>query len=1104
MILALRPNDPLYNSQWHLAMIGRLGPAPVNNTVGIERVWANYTGDSVRVGVWDDGIQATHWDLTNNYNANLQVTIGGTLNNGQPLTANDGHGTSVGGLIAADNNGLGGVGVAYDAQLTAIRIFGGADDINANWARYLQTLDALSQFDVTNHSYGGAPDFNLAGDVEKFAQAAAIGRGGLGTVHVKSAGNSNIDGNGDALDSSRYTVTVAAIDNIASGAITSYSTYGSHVLVSAPAGSVTTDLLGNSAGYNGLLNGDYTNGFGGTSAAGPITAGAVALVLDANPLLGWRDVQNILSYSAIGVGSLYSGSSQNENFTWKWNGASNWNGGGLHYSEDYGYGMINVWSMVRMAEVWSEFFPAPATSSNEVSATTGVINVNRNIADLSTLNYSFTVDQNISLEHVSLTTTLSHSFFTDLRIRLISPDGTVMTLYNGTSGNAGTSASGFSYAWGIDGLRGELSAGSWTLQIQDAVSADTGVLQSIQWTGFGSTVSNDNVYHYTDEAISVQSLTNQGYRTNLQELDGGSDWINASATSSDLYLNLNDGHSSTLGATYFLTVAEASMIENAIGGDGNDYLIGNELNNQLYGMRGDDRIVGGGGVDTVVFLDSKDNYQITQNGHYLQVTSLLDGSSDTLYGVEWIRFADETMAVSLADFIDNLAPIEVGYSPADDSQAIAIDSVLKIIFDEEIQKGSGAINIYQANNVLWKSIQVTSSEIQVQANTLFIDPIENFSYGNNYSVRFDAGAIKDLGNNSISEYTSSLNFQTGADLSTITGTNLADNLSGNAFNNRILGLAGNDTLSDLLGGNDYLDGGLGSDRMSGGIGNDTYIVDATGDVVTEAANAGLDEVRSSVTYTLTANVENLTLLGTANINGTGNALANLMIGNVSANTLNGGAGMDTLAGGNGNDTYVVDNIGDVVTELANGGLDHVQSSVRVSGMIADDPVAAWIGDAVENITLTGNAAINATGNSLNNTIIGNSAANVLIGGDGNDLLNGGLGRDTLVGGSGIDFFIFNTALGNNNVDTITNFSAVDDFIHLENAILRSLTTAGALNPNNFVTGTRALDNNDFIIFNPANGALSYDADGSGRTAAIQFASLIGVTGTVSASDFFVI
>jgi Ca2+-binding RTX toxin-like protein len=1104
MILALRPNDPLYITQWHLAMIGRLGPAAVNNTVGIERVWANYTGQNIRVGVWDDGIQATHWDLAANYNASLQVTIQGTLNDGQPLTPTDGHGTSVAGLIAAANNGLGGVGVAYDAQLTAVRIFGGADDINSNWARYLQTLDYLSQFDVTNHSYGGAPDFIVGADVDKFAQAALIGRGGLGTINVKSAGNSNIDGNGDALDSSRFTVTVAAIDNNASGAITSYSTYGAHILVSAPAGSVTTDLAGNPAGYNGLLSGDYTNVFGGTSAAGPITAGAIALLLDANSALGWRDVQNILSYSSVGVGSLYTGINTNENFSWKWNGANNWNGGGLHYSEDYGYGMINVWSMVRMAEVWSEFLPTPATSLNEVSVSSGLINVNRPIADMSTLNYSFTVNQNISLEHVALTTNFTHTYFTDLRIRLISPDGTVMSLYNGTSGGANTSISGFSYAWGIDGLRGELSAGLWTLQIQDAVATDVGTLQSIQWTGYGSSVSVDSVYHYTDEVLLVQAKANQSYRTILQDTDGGIDWIDAAATSVDTYINLQDGFSSTIGRSHFLTIANATVIENVIGGDGNDYLIGNEFDNALYGMRGDDRLQGGAGVDTVVYIDDYANYQLSQEGSLLRVTSLLDGSVDTLYGIEWLRFADQSMAISLSDYVDLTAPELMGFSPVDESLSVPVNASLRFVFNEAIQLGSGFVHIYQGNSVLWRSISVASNELQVEGNALLIDPVDLFSYGTAYTVAFDAGAIQDLAGNSTASLNTDLNFTTELDLSTITGTAGADTLVGTAANNRLLGLAGNDTLTDALGGNDYLDGGVGSDRMSGGIGNDTYVVDATGDVVTESVNAGTDGVQSSVTYTLTANVENLILLGISNLNGTGNALGNLLIGNAGANVLNGAGGADTLEGGLGNDTYVIDHIGDVVTELVNAGSDLVQSSVHVSGLLADDSTASWIGDAVENITLTGAAAINATGNALNNLITGNTGANILRGGDGNDQLNGGLGRDSLFGDLGADIFIFNTALGTNNIDTITNMSVVDDLIYLENAIFRSLSAVGVLNANNFVIGTRALDNNDFVIYNSSNGALLYDSDGSGsRASAVQFATLVGVSGVLSANDFIV-
>jgi Ca2+-binding RTX toxin-like protein len=206
-------------------------------------------------------------------------------------------------------------------------------------------------------------------------------------------------------------------------------------------------------------------------------------------------------------------------------------------------------------------------------------------------------------------------------------------------------------------------------------------------------------------------------------------------------------------------------------------------------------------------------------------------------------------------------------------------------------------------------------------------------------------------------------------------------------------LAGNDTLTGG-DGNDTLDGGAGNDQMRGGYGDDLYIVDSTSDTVTEASGAGTDTVQSSVTWTLGANVENLTLTGTAAISGTGNSAANVITGNGAANTLSGGAGADTMLGGAGDDTYVVDNAGDVVIENDAEGADTVQASV------------SWtLGDYLENLTLTGSAALNGIGNDADNQLQGNSAANLLDGGAGNDTLNGGAGNDTLRGGAGNDTFV---------------------------------------------------------------------------------------------------
>ncbi|WP_284736141.1 calcium-binding protein, partial [Dongia deserti] len=228
------------------------------------------------------------------------------------------------------------------------------------------------------------------------------------------------------------------------------------------------------------------------------------------------------------------------------------------------------------------------------------------------------------------------------------------------------------------------------------------------------------------------------------------------------------------------------------------------------------------------------------------------------------------------------------------------------------------------------------------------------------------------------------------------------NGSGNTASNVLTGNSGANQLSGGAG-NDTLDGGAGADTLIGGTGNDTYIVDSIDDLVTENSNEGTDTIATTVTWTLGANIENLTLTGTLDINGTGNSLNNVLTGNSVTNiliggsgndTLNGGAGADTLIGGTGNDTYVVDNAGDVTTENEGEGADTVQSSVTY-GLSAN----------VENLTLTGSGAINGTGNELDNVLTGNTGANQLSGGDGTDTLNGGTGSDTLIGGTGNDTYV---------------------------------------------------------------------------------------------------
>ncbi len=324
----------------------------------------------------------------------------------------------------------------------------------------------------------------------------------------------------------------------------------------------------------------------------------------------------------------------------------------------------------------------------------------------------------------------------------------------------------------------------------------------------------------------------------------------------------------------------------------------------------------------------------------------------------------------------------------------------------------------------------------------------------------------------------------------VRGTNFGDSLTGSSVANRLRGLDGDDTLNGLAG----------ADDMRGGGGNDTYVVDNAGDKVDENADGGngTDTVQSSITFSLAntsvvfGDVENLKLTGTAAINGTGNALDNVITGNDGSNVLNGGDGKDTLIGGLGGDTL----IGGAGADKLDGG----GGSDTASYAGATVGVKASLASPATN---TGDAA-GDTYVSIEN-LTGSSRADTLVGNNGSNQLAGGLGNDTLTGGAGADFFLFNTALGATNVDKITDFTAADDTIRLENAIFTELTATGTLASGAYFAGAAAHDLDDRIIYNSATGALLYDADGNkaGGVAAVQFATLTGGL-TLTNADFVVV
>ncbi|MBY2986868.1 M10 family metallopeptidase, partial [Rhizobium leguminosarum] len=464
----------------------------------------------------------------------------------------------------------------------------------------------------------------------------------------------------------------------------------------------------------------------------------------------------------------------------------------------------------------------------------------------------------------------------------------------------------------------------------------------------------------------------------------------------------------------------ASLIENVQAGSGNDTIIGNEADNTLWGNAGNDSLSGGSGNDTLIGGTGNDTYN---------VDSLADVVTEALnQGTDLIRTSLSSFALTNIANVENLTFTGTGAFTGTGSGLA--NTITGGAGNDLLDGGAG-------NDTL---IGGAGNDIYVvDAGVDFV--VESANKGTD-TVRtaLSSSILSNNVENLI--YTGSSNF---------TGT-------GNALANTITGGAGNDVL----------DGGAGADSLIGGTGDDTYVVDNAGDSVAENAGAGTDTVRATLaSYTLGANIENLTYIGTAAFAGTGNSLANTITGGVGNDTLNGGAGADTLIGGAGNDIYVIDSASDVVTELASAGTDEVRTS------LATYSIAAPIN--VENLSYTGSVSFTGTGNAL---------ANRITGGAGNDLLDGGAGNDTLNGGAGNDIYVVDSAS-----DIVTEaVSAGTDEIRTS---LATYSIAALINVENLsYTGSASFTGTGNTLANRITGGAGNDTLNGGAGAD----SLIGGTG----------
>lgn len=1070
------PTDNMFGYQWHLR----------NTATGIDLnvtgVWDDYKGSGIRVAAIDDGFDASHVDLAPNYNTGLDWdTVG---NDATPTPASgDNHGTAVLGVIGADDNGSGAVGVAPDAILAGIRVGFGA---TGTLGQMEQAFSRMAGFDVVNNSWGYTSPFSdnfSAGWMNtmknNLVNAVDNGRGGLGTVVVFAAGNSREYGdntNYHNLQNSSYTIAVGALDS--NGKYAYFSTPGATVLVSAPGVGITTTDVTGTAGY---ASGSYVS-VSGTSFSAPAVSGVVALILDANERLGYRDVQEILAYSARKVDAGFA--------DWQTNGAGNWNGTGLHFSHQYGYGLVDALAAVRLAETWDLQATYDSTRTLTVTNNSALA-----ITDNGTSTSAINVAGDLLVDRVEITVTITHVQDGQLDIVLVSPDGTRSILAdnpgNGSVGNAFTT-----FTFNTVAAWGENAAGTWKLEVSDRVAGTTGTLNSWSMKFLGDTVTVDNLYVFTNEFSDTRT---GGYT--FTDTNGGIDTINAAAVTSASNINMVAGKTGSIDGRLF-SIGTTTIVENAYTGDGNDTVTGNAAanivktgrgNDTVYASAGNDVIYGGAGTDTYIDAAAFRHTNVANTAGDITLRNTATGDTTRLVGFEKFSFAgtvyDQAQLASLALPVASVGYTvgwaggsAVRYSTANGSASHTAASLGLAGTDNVlgVSRNVGAITLTALKNTL-NSVNVTDNDAATVVLNKFYQARTTLSGTDAKTVSVfdsqyayvstgagnDALTLRgDLINAAASADYKKATFYTnegndtvaitdpdnylyayaytgdGDDVVTVTGGVYAY-INLGAGNDRAIGAAGSSYIYGL-DGNDTLTGRNGIDRIWGGNHNDTIAGSGGADFLygeagddTVSGGLGADTVSGGLGNDIVyGNEDNDRLTGEDGDDrldgGTGN---DTIIGGNGADTLIGGTGIDVLYGDAGNDIIYGGNDADTIyggadndTLYGDAGNDLVYGGTGNDTVYGSAGLDRLYGDAGSDLIYGGND---------NDTIYGGADADTLYGDAGNDIIYGQTGNDTIYGGIGND-----TLYGNENDDIIWG-GAGDDIMYGGTGNDRLIGGAGA-------------------------------------------------------------
>ncbi len=973
--LAVLAANTLSASQWYL-----------NGQFGVNAVpaWGMATGRGVKVAVIDEGFDYRHIDLVGKFNANLSYDPRDTATAQSilPDSTTQSHGTWVSGVLAAADNSAGMVGIAPDAELAGLFMRFGSSASSRTETTAL--VSRAAGFDVANLSWGYttqfADDFSLTSwrDLrDAFANASTNGRGGLGTVMVIAAGNdrafvagdSSRDGdntNYHSLTNNRASLVVAATDE--DGNLASFSTPGDSIFVAAPG----VDILST----NPTNGGATTNGYvyvSGTSFSTPIVAGVVAMMLEANPNLGYRDVQKILAITARQTGETST--------TWSENGSHQLNGGGFHTSHDLGFGLVDAAAAVRLAQSWTDV----ETAANEKSATVSDVRSSGvALVDNQTFRTTFTVSPtaaNLDLEWVELSVDIAHTHVGDLVVTLISPDGTRSILVDRPS--AGTNIrDNLIFTLSSNKFWGEQAAGVWTLEVLDAGTGGTGSYRGSTLKLYGAEGAANTTYF--NDAFAHQGpmvLDNAGgiHAVNTAAVDGAVDLILVSAWQSRVAGNV-------------FTVAAGASITGATTGIGDDRIIGGIEDNTISSGAGNDTVYGGGGNDVIDGgagndrLFGEDGNDTITGG--LGNDSIYGGAgNDTIYGGD----GDDLLAGQDGD--------DVIYGGLG-GDTLTGEAGHDRLYGED---GNDHLFGYAGNDTLVGA---------AGDDWLFGGDGNDVLDGGDGLDNLVGGAGDDI-------------MSAGAGNDWLFGGDGADTLFGDDGNDNLVGEDGNDVL-DGGAGDDWLFGGLGDDVIRGGAGNDNVDAGAGNDQVD--GGDGADWIFGNIGDDILSGGAGDDVLvgndGDDQLNGDdgndwlwGSNGNDLLRGGAGDDNLIGEEGNDTLEGGAGNDWLIAGSGNDVLR--GGDGIDNLDGGTGddlLEGGEGDD----WLYGRDGNDTLVG-------GNGADN-LRGEAGDDMLRGEGGNDWLFGGAGNDVLIGGAGTDTFAFKPSFG---IDRVADFVLGEDVLFLE-------------------------------------------------------------------------